>query len=106
MIKSLYYHPRSTQLFTLILFILYTHSELGISELKMSYPGIIVISERSKSTFLTHFYNRQYHSIFFNYAIGCINATMDINPLTAGAEYIGFFNQLLPHSVPPFKHKP
>ena len=27
-----------------------------------------------------------------------------INPLTAGAAYIGFFTQLLPHSVPPFKH--
>ena len=27
-----------------------------------------------------------------------------INLLTAGAEYIGFFTQLLPHSVPPFKH--
>ena len=27
-----------------------------------------------------------------------------INPLTAGAEYIRFFTQLLPHSVPPFKH--
>ena len=25
-------------------------------------------------------------------------------PLTAGAEYIGFFPQLLPHLVPPFKH--
>ena len=27
-----------------------------------------------------------------------------INPLTAGAEYIGVFTQLLAHSVPPFKH--
>ena len=27
-----------------------------------------------------------------------------INPLTAGAAYIGFFTQLLPHSVQPFKH--
>ena len=27
-----------------------------------------------------------------------------VNPLTAGAEYIGFFTQLLPDSVPPFKH--
>ena len=27
-----------------------------------------------------------------------------LNPLTAGAEYIGFFTQLLTHSVPPFKH--
>ena len=27
-----------------------------------------------------------------------------INPLTAGAEYIWFFAQLLQHSVPPFKH--
>ena len=26
------------------------------------------------------------------------------NPLTAGADYIGFVTQLLPHSVPPFKH--
>ena len=26
------------------------------------------------------------------------------NPLTACAEFIGFFTQLLPHSVPPFKH--
>ena len=26
------------------------------------------------------------------------------NPLTAGTEYNGFFTQLLPHSVPPFKH--
>ena len=28
----------------------------------------------------------------------------NINPLTAGVAYIGFFTQLLPHSVPPFKH--
>ena len=27
-----------------------------------------------------------------------------INPLTAGVAYVGFFTQLLPHSVPPFKH--
>ena len=27
-----------------------------------------------------------------------------INPLTAGAEYIGVFTPLLPHSVPPYKH--
>ena len=27
-----------------------------------------------------------------------------VNPFTAGAAYIGFFTQLLPHSVPPFKH--
>ena len=27
-----------------------------------------------------------------------------LNPLPAGAEYIGFFTQLLPHSVPSFKH--
>ena len=27
-----------------------------------------------------------------------------VNPLTAGAEYIGFLTQILPHSVPPFKH--
>ena len=26
------------------------------------------------------------------------------NPLTAGVAYIGFFTQLLSHSVPPFKH--
>ena len=26
------------------------------------------------------------------------------NPLTAGAEYFGFFTQLSPHLVPPFKH--
>ena len=26
------------------------------------------------------------------------------NPLTAGVAYIGVFTQLLPHSVPPFKH--
>ena len=28
----------------------------------------------------------------------------NINPSTAGVAYIGFFTQLLPHSVPPFKH--
>ena len=27
-----------------------------------------------------------------------------LSPLTAGAAYIGFFTQLLPRSVPPFKH--
>ena len=27
-----------------------------------------------------------------------------LNPLTAGVAYIGFFTQLLPHPVPPFKH--
>ena len=27
-----------------------------------------------------------------------------VNSLTAGAEYIGFSTQLLPHSVPPFKY--
>ena len=27
-----------------------------------------------------------------------------VNPLTAGVAYIGVFTQLLPHSVPPFKH--
>ena len=26
------------------------------------------------------------------------------NPLTAVAEYTRYFTQLLPHSVPPFKH--
>ena len=26
------------------------------------------------------------------------------NPLPTGAEYIGLFTQLLPHSVPPFRH--
>ena len=35
--------------------------------------------------------------------MGCVNHRA-LNPLTAGAEYIGFFIQLLPHSVPPFKH--
>ena len=29
---------------------------------------------------------------------------MLFNPLTAGVAYIGFFTQLLPLSVPPFKH--
>ena len=33
-----------------------------------------------------------------------IVALLSVNPLTAGAEYIGFFTQLLPHSVPPFKN--
>ena len=29
---------------------------------------------------------------------------LSLNPLTAGAVYIGFFTQFLSHSVPPFKH--
>ena len=35
--------------------------------------------------------------------ISALNIQM-INPLTTGAEDIGFFTQLLPHSVLPFKH--
>ena len=27
-----------------------------------------------------------------------------LTPSTAGAEYIGVFTQLFPHSVPPFNH--
>ena len=33
-----------------------------------------------------------------------ILANIWLKPLTSGAEYIGFFTQLLPHSVPPFMH--
>ena len=35
---------------------------------------------------------------------GNVYDTFPINPLTAGAAYIKFFTQFLPHSVPPFKH--
>ena len=45
-------------------------------------------------------FGMEYNIIFHQGELGCIL----LNPLTACAEYIGVFTQLLPHSVPPFKH--
>ena len=47
--------------------------------------------------------NFTYHRLYIGRQ-ECNQCVRRVNPLTTGAKYIGFFTQLLPHSVPPFKH--
>ena len=56
-------------------------------------------------TWMTRIFCRQFLTKNGCYTIHeGVMSSSNLNPLTAGAKYIGCFTQLLPHSVPPFKH--